>query len=57
MKGLEIAEETCITMNANGMMAIQHGYGWRAAMAVRNWIFIMCCWEDDEDEEEERRED
>jgi hypothetical protein len=59
MKGLEIAEETCITMNANGMMAIQHQVlDQQAGNGNPNFVdFIMCCLEDDEDEEEEQKED
>jgi hypothetical protein len=55
MKGLEIAEETCITMNANGMMAIQHQVlDQQAGNGNPNFVdFIMCCLEDDEDDDEE----
>jgi hypothetical protein len=59
MKGLEIAEETCITMNANGMMAIQHQVlDQQAGNGNPNFVdFIMCCLEDDEDEEEEQKDE
>lgn len=59
MKGLEIAEETCITMNANGMMAIQHQVlDQQAGNGNPNFVdFIMCCLEDDEEEEEEEQKE
>jgi hypothetical protein len=59
MKGLDIAEETCITMNANGMMAIQHQVlDQHAGNGNPNFVdFIMCCLEDDEDDDEEEQKD
>ena len=59
MKGLEIAEETCITMNTEGMMAIQH-------QVIHNQVgngspnfvdFIMCCLEDEDEDEDDRAGD
>jgi hypothetical protein len=59
MKGLEIAEETCITMNANGMMAIQHQVlDQQAGNGNPNFVdFIMCCLEDDDDDDDEEEDE
>lgn len=57
MKGLEIAAETCITLNNNGMMAIQHQVI-DSETGVTNFVdFILCCLDDDDDEEEEKSEE
>ena len=59
MKGLDIAKETCITLNSNGMMAIQHqvvetGPAARDGPADPNYMdFILCCLEEDDEEEED----
>lgn len=54
MKGLEIAQETCITMNEQGMLAIQHQVvDSRHGGDKPNFVdFIMCCLEDDGEERE-----
>ena len=62
MRGLEVAEETCITVNNNGMMAIQHqvinrevGDGSPCFIDI-----ILCCLEnmdDDDDENEAQPQD
>jgi hypothetical protein len=54
MRGLDIAEETCITVNSNGMMAIQHqvinrDVGDNSPCFVD---FIMCCLEHEDDDDE-----
>jgi hypothetical protein len=55
MRGLDIAKETCITINTAGMMAIQHQVvdplvGERNPSFVD---FILCCMEDDDDDEDD----
>jgi len=63
MRGLEIAQETCVTMNSQGMMAIQHQVlpdANATGDGNPNYVdFIMCCLEDDDEEEgdEEGEED
>ena len=53
MKGLEIANETVISMSENGMMAIQHQTVDPIGTGCSNFVdFIMTCLEDEEDEEE-----
>ena len=58
MRGLEIATETCITINTAGMMAIQHQVLpdpilLNATAAAPSFIdFILCCCFEDEDDEE-----
>ncbi len=48
MRGLEIACETCISINANGMVAIQHQVLDQVGKGNPNFIeFIMCCLEDE----------
>ncbi|GKY90404.1 hypothetical protein MPSEU_000014300 [Mayamaea pseudoterrestris] len=57
LRGLEIAEETCITVNNNGMMAIQHQVIHRDVGDGSPCFvdFIMCCLELDSDDEEEEQ--
>ncbi len=53
MRGLEIANETCISINANGMVAIQHQVLDKVGNGDPNYFdFIMGCLmnEDDDDE-------
>jgi len=52
MRGLEIAQETCITVNNIGMMAIQHQViESEVGDGNPNFVdFIMCCLEDDDEE-------
>ena len=59
MRGLEIAEETCITMNNNGMMAIQHQViDQQVGDGNPNFVdFIMCCLEEEEDEDSDKEEE
>jgi len=50
MRGLEIAWETCITMNANGMIAIQHQVLDKVGSGQPNYVdFIMGCLEEERD--------
>jgi hypothetical protein len=61
LRGLDIAEETCITVNNNGMMAIQHQVINREVGDGSPCFvdFIMCCLElesDDEDDENQDKE-
>jgi Repair protein Rad1/Rec1/Rad17 len=59
MRGLEIAEETCITINSIGMIAIQHQVLERnIGDGSPNFVdFIMCCLEDDDDEDDNDEDD
>lgn len=51
MRAIEIAEETCITVNKDGMMAIQHQVFDRNISDAPSFVdFIMCCLEDESDE-------
>jgi len=59
MRGLDVAAETCISVNSRGMMAIQHqvakdGYTDTSSANVRPSFvdFIMTCIEDEGDDEE-----
>jgi hypothetical protein len=56
MKGLKL-RKACITMDTNGMMAIQpQVLDQQAGNGNPNFCgFIMCCLEDDEDDEEEHK--
>lgn len=52
MRGLEIAKETCISLNSNGMIAIQHQIFDKIGNREPNYVdFIMSCLQDDEEEE------
>ena len=52
MQGLEIAEETCITINEAGMVAIQHQVLDTVTQKATNFVdFIMSCLQDDDDDE------
>jgi len=52
MRGLEIANETCISINANGMITIQHQVLDLVGSGQPNYIdFIMGCLEEDEEED------
>ena len=54
MKGLEIAEETCININAEGIMAIQHKTVDPTGQGCSNFVdFIMTCLEDEDADGEE----
>jgi Repair protein Rad1/Rec1/Rad17 len=54
LKGLEVAEETCITVNAAGMMAIQHQVLDRTVSDVPSFVdFIFCSLQEDDDDDEE----
>jgi hypothetical protein len=55
MRGLDIAEETCITMNTSGMMAIQHQViDANVGDGKPNFVdFIMVCLEDEDDEDDD----
>lgn len=54
MKGLEIAEETCLTINQAGMMAIQHQILDTVGDGDANFVdFLMASLEQTEGEEEE----
>ena len=60
MRGLEIASETCISINRSGMVAIQHQVLDDVGNGQPNFVdFIMGCLqdEDDEAESEDDRED
>ena len=63
MRGLEIADETCITINMAGMMAIQHQVIQHDQQTTEDVApsfvdFILCCMvEDDNDDDEEEEED
>lgn len=51
MRGLEIAKETCISLNSNGMIAIQHQIFDKVGNGEPNYVdFIMPCLNDEEDE-------
>ncbi len=56
MRGLEIADETCITINLAGMMAIQHQVIQQdqTTHATPSFVdFILCCMVDDKEDEQE----
>jgi hypothetical protein len=58
-KGLDIAQETCLTMNSAGMMAIQHQVV-DAIVGDGSPCFvdhILCCLADDDDETDEQDEE
>ena len=67
-RGLEMAQETCITMNANGMMAVQHQVllqssemgdsdGAEEAPTTPCFVeFLLCCLQEDDDDDEEEEE-
>ena len=58
MQGLEIAEETCININAEGIMAIQHKTVDPSGKGCSNFVdFIMTCLEDEEEAMEGEEED
>jgi hypothetical protein len=59
MRGLDIAEETCITMNTSGMMAIQHQViDANVGDGNPNFVdFIMVCLEDEDDEDDDDEDD
>lgn len=51
MRGLEIAHETCISMNANGMIAIQHQVLNKVGNGDPCYVdYIMGCLEDENDD-------
>jgi Repair protein Rad1/Rec1/Rad17 len=53
MRGLDIADETCITMNTAGMMAIQHQVLDSTVSDSPSFVdFILCCIQDEEDDGE-----
>jgi Repair protein Rad1/Rec1/Rad17 len=52
MRGLDYAQETCITVNAEGMIAIQHQIVDTAGQGIPNFVdFIMACLLSENDEE------
>jgi len=54
MRGLDIAEETCISINSAGMIAIQHQVLDTVGNGQPNFVdFIMSCLEDEDDEDED----
>lgn len=56
MRGLEIAQETCVTLNEAGMMAIQHQVLFPGGEddGEANFVdFLMACLENEQDEKEE----
>jgi len=55
MRGLDIASETCITMNTAGMMAIQHQVcDQTLSDNTPSFIdFILCCLQNDEDDSDD----
>lgn len=63
MKGLDLAEETCININTEGIMAIQHKTIDPTGQGESNFVdFIMTCLKDDDedvekDDVEEENED
>mmetsp|Transcript_13031 Transcript_13031/g.36078 ORF Transcript_13031/g.36078 Transcript_13031/m.36078 type:complete len:566 (-) Transcript_13031:1729-3426(-) len=60
-RGLEMAQETCITMNANGMMAIQHQVLLESAKTEEGEAtpiyveFILCCLQDEDGDDDDGR--
>ena len=53
MRGLEIANETCISVNANGMVAIQHQVLDKIGNGDPNYIdFIMGCLQNEDDDDD-----
>jgi Repair protein Rad1/Rec1/Rad17 len=53
MRGLDIADETCITMNMTGMMAIQHQVLDSTVSDTPSFVdFILCCMQDELDDDE-----
>jgi hypothetical protein len=53
MRGLEIAKETCISLNSNGMIAVQHQIFDKVGNGEPNYVdFIMACLNDEEDEDD-----
>lgn len=53
MRGLEIAKETCISLNSNGMIAVQHQIFDNVGNGEANYVdFIMPCLNAEEDEED-----
>jgi len=56
MRGLEIARETCISMNANGMIAIQHQIVDKIGNGDPSYVdFIMGCLQEDYDVEQDEQ--
>ena len=58
-QGLEIAQETCLTVNEAGMIAIQHQVV-DAVVGDGNPCFvdhILCCLQDDDEEDDDEQED
>lgn len=54
MRGLEIAKETCISLNSNGMIAIQHQIFDKLGNGEPNYVdYIMSCLQDEEDDFDE----
>eukprot|EP00978_Attheya_sp_CCMP212_P041386 scaffold236761_cov44-Attheya_sp.AAC.1 len=54
MRGLDIAEETCISINSAGMIANQHQVLDTVGNGQPNFVdFIMSCLEDEEDDEDD----
>lgn len=55
MNGLEIASETCISLNADGMLGIQHQVDDMVGNGQPNFVdFIMVCVHEEEEREEEK---
>jgi hypothetical protein len=53
MRGLDIAEETCISINSAGMIAIQHQVLDTVGNGQPNFVdFIMSCLEDEDNEDD-----
>jgi hypothetical protein len=53
MRGLEIAKETCISLNSNGMIAVQHQIFDNVGNGEANYVdFIMPCLNAEEDEDD-----
>ena len=58
MRGLEIASETCVSINRSGMVAIQHQVLDDVGNGQPNFVdFIMGCLQDEDDDETEDEDD
>jgi hypothetical protein len=58
MRGLDIAQETCISINANGMIAIQHQVLDVVGSSEANFIdFLMCAVQEDDEHSQSSDDD
>jgi hypothetical protein len=58
MRGLDIAQETCMSINSNGMIAIQHQVLDVVGSSEANFIdFLMCAIQEDDDNHSQSSDD